>query len=136
MGHHVSGLSVYWLFLSMEIRLEFEEKESYLCGKSIFMFDLMNKLGDLKNKMEEAKSRLDQVSVTGSSGDNEVVVRMSGNRKVLEIDIADHLLFPEKKEEVQELLEVAMNRAIQEAERVNEAEMKAAGRDLLPGMPF
>jgi DNA-binding YbaB/EbfC family protein len=136
LGHHVSGLSVYWLFLSMEIRLEFEAQESYLCGKTIFMFDLMNKLGDLKNKMEEAKSRLDQVSVTGSSGDNEVVVRMSGNRKVLGIDIADHLLFPEKKEEVQELLEVAMNRAIQEAERVNEAEMKAAGRDLLPGMPF
>lgn len=100
------------------------------------MFDLMNKLGDLKNKMEEAKARLDQVSVTGSSGDNEVVVRMSGNRKVLGIDIADHLLFPEKKEEVLELLEVAMNRALQEAERVNETEMKAAGRDLLPGMPF
>jgi nucleoid-associated protein EbfC len=136
LGHHVSGLSVYWLFLSMPLRLEFEVQESYLCGKTIFMFDLMNKLGDLKNKMEEAKSRLDQVSVTGSSGDNEVVVRMSGNRKVLGIDIADHLLFPEKKEEVQELLEVAMNRALNEAERVNEAEMKAAGRDLLPGMPF
>ena len=26
--------------------------------------------------------------------------------------------------------------SLQEAERVNEAEMKAAGRDLLPGMPF
>lgn len=83
MGHLVSDLSVYWLFLSMESRLEFEAQESYLCGKTIFMFDLMNKLGDLKNKMEEAKSRLDQVSVTGSSGDNEVVVRMRDRKSVV-----------------------------------------------------
>lgn len=136
MGHHPGDLSVNPVILSMGIGLEFELEEYYLCGKTNYMFDLMNKLGDLKNKMEEAKARLDQVSVTGSSGDNEVVVRMSGNRKVLGIEIADHLLFPEKKEEVQELLEVAMNRALQEAERVKEAEMKAAGRDLLPGMPF
>lgn len=100
------------------------------------MFDLINKLGDLKSKMEEAKARLDTISVCGSSGDNEVKITMNGNRKVLSIDIAAHLLFPEKKEEVEELLEIAMNRTLTEAERVNEAEMKAAGKDMLPGLNF
>ena len=100
------------------------------------MFDLMNKLGDLKNKMEEAKTRLNSITVTGSSGDGEVTVIVNGNRQLISIDIASHLLFPEKKEEVEELLEIAMNRALLEAEKVNEAEMKSAGRDLLPGLPF
>lgn len=100
------------------------------------MFDLINKLGDLKKKMEEAKDRLEKIQVNGTAGDQEIIVTMNGNRKVLDIEIGDHLLFPEKREEVQELLELAMNRALEAADKVNEAEMKSAGRDLLPGMPF
>ncbi|MFN8153037.1 MAG: YbaB/EbfC family nucleoid-associated protein [Bacteroidia bacterium] len=100
------------------------------------MFDLINKLGDLKKKMDEARNRLDTIQVSGYSGDQEVKVMMNGNRKVLSVDIADHLLFPEKKEEVQELLEIAINRALSEADKINEAEMKAAGKDLLPGLPI
>lgn len=100
------------------------------------MFDLINKLGDLKNKMEEARNRLDSIQVTGSAGDQEVTVTVNGNRKIIAIVVAPHLLFPEKQDEVQELLEVAVNRALAEAERINEAEMKAAGKDLLPGLPF
>lgn len=100
------------------------------------MFDLFNKLGDLKKKMEEAKDHLEKVQVSGTAGDQEICITMNGNRKVLDIQIADHLLFPEKREEVQELLELAMNRALEAADKVNEAEMKSAGRDLLPGLPF
>ncbi len=100
------------------------------------MFDLINKLGDLKNKMEEAKARLETITVEGTAGDNEVKISMNGNRKVLSVEIATHLLFPEKKEQVEELLEIAMNRALESAEKVNEAEMKSAGRDVLPGLPF
>jgi DNA-binding YbaB/EbfC family protein len=100
------------------------------------MLDLLQKLGSLKSKMEEAKSRLDHVSVEGYAGDREVVVTMTGNRKLTRIDIAQHLLLPERKEEVEELIETAMNRALEQAEKVFEAEMKSAGRDLLPGMPF
>lgn len=100
------------------------------------MLDLLQKLGSLKSKMEEAKTRLDQVSVEGTAGDKEVVVRMSGNRKLISISIAPHLLLPERKEEVEELVETAVQRALEQAENVFETEMKSAGRDLLPGMPF
>ncbi len=100
------------------------------------MFDLINKLGALKSKMEEAKSRLDAITVSAYAGDQEVKISMNGNRKVMNIDLAAHLLFPEKKEELEELIETALNRALQEAEKVNETEMKAAGKDLLPGFPM
>lgn len=100
------------------------------------MFDMLSKLGGLKTKMEEVKSRLDSVSVSGQCGSGEVKVMVTGNRRLISIDIEPHLLFPEKKEEVQELIEIAMNRAMEEAEKIAEAEMKAAGRDLLPGFTF
>ena len=102
----------------------------------VSMFDLMNKLSELKSKMEEARTRLDAIRVNGSAGDHEVKVVMNGNKKILSVDIAAHLLFPEKKEQVEELVEVAFSRALAEAENVHETEMKAAGRDLLPGLPF
>jgi|GEM_PF-3309770 len=97
------------------------------------MFDLMSKMGDLKKNMDAAKERLNSITVTGVAGDKEVTVIMNGNRQMVSIDIADHLLFPEKKAEVEELIEVAMNRALIDAENVFEAEMKAAGKGMLPG---
>lgn len=98
------------------------------------MFDFMNKLGDLKNKMEGIKARLDEVVITGTAGDREVVATVTGNRKLVSIRIAPHLLFPEKQDEVQELVEVAVNRALDAAEKRAEEEMRKAGRDLLPGL--
>jgi DNA-binding YbaB/EbfC family protein len=100
------------------------------------MFDILGKLGQMKSKMEEVKNRLDGVSVTGESGGGEVRVILNGNRKVLSVSIEPHLLFPEKREEVEELVETAMNRALDEATKVSEAEMKAVGKDLLPGFPI
>lgn len=101
------------------------------------MFDILGKLGQMKSKMEEVKNRLDAVSVTGESGGGEVKVMVNGNRKVLSVSIEPHLLFPEKREEVEELIETAMNRAMDEAVRVSEAEMRAVGKDILPpGFPI
>jgi DNA-binding YbaB/EbfC family protein len=100
------------------------------------MFDILGKLSQMKSKMEEVKNRLDAVSVTGESGGGEVKVTVNGNRQVLSVKIEPHLLFPEKKEEVEELVETAMNRALEEATKVSEAEMKAVGKDLLPGFPL
>lgn len=97
------------------------------------MFDLMGKMGELKHKMEAAKDKLNSIHVVGFAGDKEVQVTMNGNRKLVAIEIADHLLFPEKKIEVQELIEVAMNRALDDAEKIFEAEMKSAGRGMIPG---
>ncbi|CAN5418619.1 YbaB/EbfC family nucleoid-associated protein [soil metagenome] len=97
------------------------------------MFDLINKFGDIKKKMDEIKSRLDLISVEGEAG--AVKVTVTANRKVKSISIDESLLNPNCKEELQELLETALNRALTNAEQVSETEMKAAGKDFLPGFP-
>ena len=100
------------------------------------MFDLFSKLGGLKAKMDEVKGTLDALRITGEAGSGEVKVTVTGNRKICSIQIEPHLVFPEKKEQVEELLETALNRALDAAEKKAEEEMKAAGKDLLPGFPF
>ncbi len=99
------------------------------------MFDMINKLGDVKKKIDEIKQRLELMTVEGAAGDGAVKVLVTGNRKVKSISIQDELMKPESKEELQDLLEVALNRALENAENVSESEMKAAGKDFLPGFP-
>lgn len=99
------------------------------------MFDILSKLGDVKKKMDEIKSRLDAVLVDGDAGNGKVKVTVTGNRKLKSIHIDDSLLSVDAKDELIDLLEMATNNALERAEQVSEAEMKAAGRDFLPGMP-
>lgn len=99
------------------------------------MFDLINKLGEVKKKMEEVKARLGHILLDAEAGEGLVKVTVNGNRELKSIDISETLLSPDRREELQDLIEVAVNRAIQKAEETNESEMKAAGKDFLPGFP-
>ena len=96
---------------------------------------MLGKLGEVKKAMDEIKARLDTVMVDGEAGEGSIRVTMTGNRMVKSIVIADKLMAPDRKEELQELLELAVNRASEKAQNVSEAEMKAAGQGLLPNIP-
>ena len=94
--------------------------------------DLMGKLGDMKSKMAAVKERLSTISVQGESSDKNVVVTMDGN-KVMK-DVAIHFSLGEaEKDEVQDMIVQATNRAIEQAEKLYEAEMAASAKDFLPG---
>jgi nucleoid-associated protein EbfC len=99
------------------------------------MFDILNKLGDFKKKMEEIKSRLDNIYIDEQSSDGKIKITVTGNRKVKSVSIDPSLMNAGNAEEIQETLEIVLNRALERAEGVSEMEMKSAGRDMLPGFP-
>ncbi len=96
------------------------------------MFD---KLNAIKQKMDEIKQRLDNITVEGNAGDGGVKVMVTANKKVKEIIISDELIKSGDKEEIGELTVVALNRALEQAENVSESEMKAASAGLFPDLP-
>lgn len=99
------------------------------------MLDLFGKLNEMKQKMEEAKSRLESISVEAGAGDGAVTVVMSANKSVKSIQIEDRLLNVANKEELIDYLELAINKAIEKAENVSQSEMMAAGKGVLPNIP-
>ncbi len=99
------------------------------------MFDMLGKLNEVKKAMDEIKSRLDTISVDGEAGEGSVKVMMNGNRKVTGVTISDKLLQVDRKEELEELIELAVNRANEKAQHVSDTEMKAAGKGILPDIP-
>ena len=94
---------------------------------------MMKKLQEMQQKVEETKARLDTITVEGKASNGKVTVIMNGNRKVNSISINEKLGGFDK-EELEDLLIIATNDALEKAESVNESEMKAASAGMIPGM--
>lgn len=94
--------------------------------------DMMNKLQGMKQQMDEIKNRLNNINVKGSAG-GVITVIANGNRQIKNISISDEAL-KNDKEELEDLLFTAVNRALKEAEKVYEKEMQQAAGGLFPGM--
>ena len=96
--------------------------------------NMMGKLQEMQQKTEAIKQRLDTISVQGEAEDGLVKVTATGNRKVTAIQISEELIQSNDKEQVEELCILAVNRALEQAEKVYEAEMKDVAKGMLPGM--
>jgi DNA-binding YbaB/EbfC family protein len=95
------------------------------------MFD---KLFEAKQKAEEVKKRLDGITVSGSAEGGKISVTANGNKVVQSINIDEDFFKSSDKEELEELLIVAINKALEQAENVSQSEMAALSRDMLGGM--
>lgn len=96
------------------------------------MFD---KLFQAQQKAEEVKKRLDSISVLGEAEGGKVRVVASANKEIKEVKIDNTFLDQlQDKEELEELLAVAINKALQQAENVSQSEMQAVSQDLLGGV--
>jgi hypothetical protein len=96
--------------------------------------DLFSKLQEAQQKMQEGKQKLANVIIDGEAGDGAVKVTVTGNREIKTISVDDSLLAPERKEELEDLLITALNRALQNAEKQYEEEMKGVAGGMLGGL--
>ena len=94
---------------------------------------MMSKLKEAKKKVEETKKRLDTVLVDEASNDNKLKITLTANRTIKSIDIDDTLL--EDKEQLEDYLVLTLNKAIERATQINEAELAAAAKDGMPNIP-
>jgi DNA-binding YbaB/EbfC family protein len=97
------------------------------------MFDQLGKMKELQSKMEEVKNRLESIILIGEAGNGEIKVMCNGNKKIKNVEINNTLFKTADKEQVEELVVVATNRALEQADKVNEAEMQSAAMGMLGG---
>jgi len=95
------------------------------------MFD---KLFEAKQKAEEVKKRLDGITVSGSAEGGKISVTATANKVVQSINIDEDFLKSADKEELEELLIVAINKALEQAENIHQSEMAALSRDMMGGL--
>ncbi|MGO4821174.1 MULTISPECIES: YbaB/EbfC family nucleoid-associated protein [unclassified Flavobacterium] len=97
------------------------------------LMGMMGKLKETQNKIEETKKRLDSVLVDEQSTDGLLKVTITANRKIKSLTIADELL--EDKEQLEDYMILVMNKAIEKATKVNEAELDAVAKMDMPMIP-
>lgn len=94
---------------------------------------MMGKIQETQKKIEETKKRLDTVLVDEQSSDGLLKVTLTANREVKSISIDDSLL--EDKEQLEDYLILLLNKALDKASNVNEAELGAVAKDGMPNIP-
>lgn len=99
------------------------------------MFDpsLLTKLNDMKAMADSSKERLNGITVEGEAGGGLIVVSMNGNREIKSVKLNTELQYM-TKEDLEDLLTVALTRAMEAANNLNEQETMAAAKNLFPGL--
>lgn len=98
------------------------------------MKDMMSKLQDMKGAVEDSKKRLENIYVKGEALDGKVRFVLDGNRKLKELFIDEEVYENMEKEELIESMIEGFNKAIEDADHVNENEMKSTAFNVFPGM--
>jgi DNA-binding protein YbaB len=98
------------------------------------MKDMMSKLQDMKGAVEDSKKRLENIYVKGDALDGKVRFVLDGNRKLKELFIDEQVYENMEKEDLIESMIEGFNKAIEDADHVNENEMKSTAFNVFPGM--
>ncbi|MEM1001129.1 MAG: YbaB/EbfC family nucleoid-associated protein [Bacteroidota bacterium] len=97
------------------------------------MMGMMNKLKEAQKKVEETKQRLNGVMIDESSSNGEIKVTITANRTIKAIEVSEELL--KDKEMLEDYLLLTLNKAIERATAVNEAELAAVAKEGMPNIP-
>ncbi len=91
------------------------------------MFD---KIFEAQQKAGEMKKRLDDITVTGTVEGGKITVTANANKVIQSIVISDEFMKEADKDELEELLVTAVNKAMEQADNINQSEMAAMTKNM------
>jgi len=91
---------------------------------------MMKKLQAMQEQVEATKAKLNNIKLIGEANEGKVRVEVNGNGQICDIKVDDSL----SKTETVELILIAANRALKQAERTKEMEMAQSAKGIIPGM--
>lgn len=97
------------------------------------MMGLMGKLQEAKAKAEETKERLKTVFVDEQSSDDLLKVTAIATGRIKDITINDSLL--KDKEQLEDYLILTLNKVLEKAQNIHDAEMAAVAKEGIPNIP-
>ena len=91
------------------------------------MFD---KLLEAQQKAGEMKTRLEAITVSGSVEAGKITVTANANKVVKTINFNPEFLREADQEELEELLVIAVNKAMEQADNISQSEMAAMTKNM------
>ena len=97
--------------------------------------DLFSKLQEARQKIEEAKKRLNDIVVETQVENGAIKITANANKVITNIEVDDDYIKSTDSEKLEEMLLIAVNRALEEAAQKGEVEMKEITKGMLPNFP-
>ncbi len=100
--------------------------------------DLFGKVKEMQEKIKEAQDKIKLLKAEGEAGGGMVRATVSGDKKVVKIEVDDALVNNEDKELIQDLSVAAVNNALEKVDGLVKEEMSkvTGGLPNIPGFQF
>jgi DNA-binding protein YbaB len=95
------------------------------------MFD---KIFEAQQKAEEAKQRLSTIGVSAEVENGAIEIQATADKKIKSVNIKEEFFAEVNREELEELLAVVINKVLEKAENVSNAEMAAVTQQMMGGL--
>ena len=97
------------------------------------MANLMKQAQKMQRQMEDAAKEMETKEFSATAGGGAVEITVSGNKKVLKVNIDEEVVDPEDVEMLEDLVLTAINEALEKVDAASQATMARFGGGM-PGM--
>jgi DNA-binding YbaB/EbfC family protein len=96
---------------------------------------MMKQVQKLQEKMAEVQAGLEQKTVTADAGGGMIRVTVNGKQQVVAIKIEKEAVNPEDIEMLEDLVVSAVNKGLEESQKMAQEEMEKVTAGVLPRIP-
>lgn len=99
------------------------------------LFGMMDKIGKLKEAVEDVRNQCDRIQITQRSENGEVEVVCTANKKIVSIRTLPSYLHEGNASNLDALLSATVDAALREAHRTHKELFKKSTEGLIPNIP-